>query len=1249
MTKDCPIQNITQLYAVENRYQLLQGELNERLIYIHNVYAPVIQQQQHIFFENLPRIGEATHVAGGDFNNVIDNYMDNQAITPQSQSSFLAFQKWRDDLHLLDAWRFVHPDEFQFTHVRRRIDMILVSEILLDQIQQAKHLNYFPHGDHKPVAAVFSKNWIQRKQAIWRPRPDLVYHPLIQKYIQKHLQDFIQTIPTDNLEIVKKYEEMKQNLKSNIKTLQFKIMSRDANTLKKLRQDVNQAKLIQAQLPSRFNANLLIEAEKQLVEFIKHSANERAQKGLNRSMDYGEKCSKLFLRQLGSNLTNKPISAVKTSEGQVSTDPVQIRNVHMEFWSNIFQGGVEDDPNSTIDIEAQNSLIDGIHQRLTQSESESFESAFSDEEIERVIKQLPDDSAPGLDSLSGAVYKVAIKEWTHVLQIIFKINEELQEFTPSQRRSVISLLYKKLSPLYSENYRPISLLTVDSKIYTKILSNRLKQVINHIIPDVQTGFMPSRSIHQNLLRLHDLIHKCITNEVDGALVFLDFKKAYDMVNHNYLIRVLTKLGFGSHFINQIKTIYRRRTFSLNINGTLSSPCDIKRGVFQGDPLSCFLFAISLLPLLNLLNSHRHLGIKLQPEWPNEIGSFFADDSTLIAGSLQNAHTLYDLVHNKFCKGSGAVLHPGKTILMPLSKNPIPYSGPLNMLLPSEVTRVLGIPMGINAIMENQSSRFDTEIEKIVNRLKRWSFRGRTLKGRVTIIRSIIQSVLLYKVSIIPIGGKTIANLHKTFLRFIKKTMNTEEPLSTSRKRGSFNEKWIHVPIKNGGLGYYPLKETIKLLRIKHIIQLLTHVNLEEQEQPPTHLKPIISLMKQSQIWGKSPQDLFFMKQTGRKNQTNSLFWKYIPKWWIENFKLIANDCKFHPNQSAHQPIWDNRFILYKEKPIIQSFPPHLHEAIRYLNKAQLTHVHDFIEYNHHDQQVQLKTPQILFEQAFFKLIQRNLSALFLREINLGIAVLRIHQLLTIIWDDLPKLLHPIVWKVKLPGGEVKILHNIEKQHFRSLLFIPEIPQTNYQAIGYPPEMVHTDNTWALQTKSSRYLLPMENDLIWRILHNGLNVGHKLQYAWDINPKCSIGCSSIETTQHLFWNCPLAQHLWDYYLGMWRPFWEEDIQWHHVLDPSTLTLRAYFKPRISRAAPLIFCILRAIVMHYIWFNRNAIVFNEPERTLDVLCLRKRINKSFQRHWVSFLRLAPLNGKNHARRLYKILTDSSPMFNTIMDPN
>ena len=73
-------------------------------------------------------------------------------------------------------------------------------------------------------------------------------------------------------------------------------------------------------------------------------------------------------------------------------------------------------------------------------------------------------------------------------------------------------------------------------------------------------------------------------------------------------------------------------------------------------------------------------------------------------------------------------------------------------------------------------------------------------------------------------------------------MKEENPLSSARKRGSCIEQRIHVPIKKGGLGVYPLKEMIKTLGIKHIIQLLEYFNLEEEEQPPTHLKPIILRM-----------------------------------------------------------------------------------------------------------------------------------------------------------------------------------------------------------------------------------------------------------------------------------------------------------------------------------------------------------------------------------------------------------------------
>ena len=145
--------------------------------------------------------------------------------------------------------------------------------------------------------------------------------------------------------------------------------------------------------------------------------------------------------------------------------------------------------------------------------------------------------------------------------------------------------------------------------------------------------------------------------------------------------------------------------------------------------------------MNLLNNHEHLGIQLKEEWDHEVDSYFADDTTIIAGDIGKAHTLFNLVQQNFCKGSGAQLHPDKTVLMPITLHPIPYSGHFRMLNPSESTRVLGIPMGINDIMTNSQHRFDGDIGKIVARLKKWINRGRTLRGRVIIIRSLIQSYI----------------------------------------------------------------------------------------------------------------------------------------------------------------------------------------------------------------------------------------------------------------------------------------------------------------------------------------------------------------------------------------------------------------------------------------------------------------------------------------------------------------------------
>ena len=99
--------------------------------------------------------------------------------------------------------------------------------------------------------------------------------------------------------------------------------------------------------------------------------------------------------------------------------------------------------------------------------------------------------------------------------------------TYSQRTSVLSLILRKVDPLILENYRPISLLNVDLKLLSYVLSQRLKKILPKIINENQTGYLQIRFIGFNHRQIKDIIDFADSYTIDGAIMFLDFIKAFD--------------------------------------------------------------------------------------------------------------------------------------------------------------------------------------------------------------------------------------------------------------------------------------------------------------------------------------------------------------------------------------------------------------------------------------------------------------------------------------------------------------------------------------------------------------------------------------------------------------------------------------------------------------------------------------------------------------------------------------------------
>ena len=188
----------------------------------------------------------------------------------------------------------------------------------------------------------------------------------------------------------------------------------------------------------------------------------------------------------------------------------------------------------------------------------------------------------------------------------------------SQRRGVISLLFKKGDRTQLKNWRPITLLTTDYKILSKALAKRLHEVLPLIIHSDQTASIRGRTINDNARLLHDVIAYANTNSVPLAVVSVDQMKAFDRVSHDFPFKCLKRFGFGPSFIQWIQVLYNSVSSSVKVNGWLTAFVHLERGLRQGCPLSMpvyFLTAESMA--INIRSNPGIHGVK-PPGSENEV-------------------------------------------------------------------------------------------------------------------------------------------------------------------------------------------------------------------------------------------------------------------------------------------------------------------------------------------------------------------------------------------------------------------------------------------------------------------------------------------------------------------------------------------------------------------------------------------------------------------------------------------------------
>ena len=204
-----------------------------------------------------------------------------------------------------------------------------------------------------------------------------------------------------------------------------------------------------------------------------------------------------------------------------------------------------------------------------------------------------------------------------------------------------------------KNWRPITLLNVDNKLSARSLAGQLLKVLHLVIAPDQTCGVPGRYIGKNVAFLRDVV--CYASETNCplAILSLDQEKAFDRVDWSFSYSTLTRMGFGSSFINWVRLLYTDISSSALVNGYQTRAFKPSRGVRQGCPLSQLLYILTMEVIaVNVGKNLAIVGLRIPKSPRLPVLSLYADDTSAVVSSDTAILTVFE-VYSQFERASGS--------------------------------------------------------------------------------------------------------------------------------------------------------------------------------------------------------------------------------------------------------------------------------------------------------------------------------------------------------------------------------------------------------------------------------------------------------------------------------------------------------------------------------------------------------------------------------------------------------------------
>lgn len=336
---------------------------------------------------------------------------------------------------------------------------------------------------------------------------------------------------------------------------------------------------------------------------------------------------------------------MKQKDGTITSDRTEILKVCSDFYQDLYKSKSKKDPKED-------------KAKMKSTDQTSIPS-ITQQEVELALKQMKDSKAPGTDEITSDIIKIGGTEI--IKQLVSLYNQILNEkkIPTCWKEAKIILLHKKGDKTDIKNYRPISLLSHVYKVFTRIIQNRIKNLLDENQPREQAGFRAGFSTTDHLQAINQLIEKTNEYQLDLCIGYIDYEKAFDSVEHKELFSALRKVGVNEGYVNILEDIYTNATARIHIENDVSEIINIERGVRQGDTISPKVFTTAMEEIFRKLDLEER-GININGERLTDFR--FADDVALTTTSVKEMEIHLNRLNTE-SKKIGLKIHKGKTKFM----------------------------------------------------------------------------------------------------------------------------------------------------------------------------------------------------------------------------------------------------------------------------------------------------------------------------------------------------------------------------------------------------------------------------------------------------------------------------------------------------------------------------------------------------------------------------------------------------------